>query len=189
MRARDNPFRSERVERLVYRAERFDWKLLEARLTEAGGRGAIVGPQGHGKTTLLLEWMARFGKQGSTWIRLSEGQRSLHRPQKSALSGAQRIFLDGAEQLGWWGWRDFLRRSRKAKTLIITSHRPGLLPTLFSCQTSPQLLAELVTELQGESLPVEALWQRHEGNIRLALAELYDRWAKRPAPGVPGHDG
>ncbi len=68
-------------------------------------------------------------------------------------------------------------RTRRAGGLVITSHRPGLLPTLYECETSPELLAGIVEELAGEELDSEEVLARHRGNIRDALRELYDRWA------------
>jgi hypothetical protein len=70
-------------------------------------------------------------------------------------------------------------RTRRAGGLVITSHRPGLLPTLFECTTSPELLAEIVGELSGADLEAGELYERHRGNVRDALRELYDRWAGR----------
>jgi hypothetical protein len=57
---------------------------------------------------------------------------------------------------------------------VITTHRPGLLPTLFVCRTDPHLLNELVAELSGELMASPTLWASHHGNLRLAFRELYD---------------
>ena len=70
-------------------------------------------------------------------------------------------------------------RTRRAGGLVITSHRPGLLPTLFECETSPELLAGIVGELAGSEVEAGELWARHRGNVRDALRELYDQWAGR----------
>lgn len=89
------------------------------------------------------------------------------------------LFLDGAEQLGWLSWTAVRLRTRRAGGLVVTSHRPGLLPTLFECQTSPELLTGIVEDLAGSDVEVGELWAQHRGNVRDALRELYDRWAGR----------
>ena len=73
---------------------------------------------------------------------------------------------------------------RAAAGLIVTSHQPGLLPTLHEHSTTPELLAEIVTELGGEADPEEIaeLFARHGGDLRLALRELYDRSAGLDQP-------
>ncbi|GAB4181567.1 MAG: hypothetical protein Fur0032_22730 [Terrimicrobiaceae bacterium] len=182
MKAHENPFRSECIERLPYRFPGFSWRSLEDRLDSFGGRGAIVGPRGHGKTTLLLEWMARRKARGEApvGLRLDYGQRRLTAGQISLLNGARMVFADSAEQLGWLGWREFLYRARHVKTLVICTHRPGRLPTIYHCRTSPELLQELAGDLAGSQTPdPQSLWKRHSGNIREALRELYDDCSRR----------
>lgn len=176
MKARDNPFRSERVDALAYRAPDFDWTLLDQRLTASAGRGAVVGPQGHGKTTLLCEWMARRRAAGDevVFIKLAEKQRRLDAAQRELVSTPGSVFVDGAEQLGWLGWRELLRRTARASRLVVTTHRPGRLPTVFTCRTDPHLLGELVRELTGDDSDCASAWLRHRGNVRLALREFYD---------------
>ncbi|MBK8000329.1 MAG: hypothetical protein IPK15_16805 [Verrucomicrobia bacterium] len=53
MRARDNPFSTDRVLRVRYRLRGESWDSLLSRLAALKYRGAIVGPEGAGKTTLL----------------------------------------------------------------------------------------------------------------------------------------
>jgi hypothetical protein len=99
-----------------------------------------------------------------------------------ALSADHAILIDGAEQLGGVAWWRLERRLRPAGKLVITSHRPARLPTIHECTTSPELLAELIDELAPGTafeIDIEALYQRHDGNIRLCFRELYDRWAGR----------
>jgi len=182
MKARENPFRRERLESLAYRAPAFDWARLEARLERIGRRGAIVGPKGHGKTTLLEQWAARH--RGSIHFRIREGQRKLDDAQRERLraSAGGWVLVDSAEQLGWFGWLDLRRRISRSDRLVIAAHRPGRLPTLFRCRTSPRLLAELVHELTGRTVDSESLWRRHAGNLREALRELYDAAYQIPSP-------
>lgn len=183
MKARDNPFRSECVDALAYRAPEFDWQRLEERLAAAGGRGAIVGPEGHGKTTLLLDWMARRRAAGDAvhFIKLAGKQRRIAAGQRELVQSRGWVFVDSAEQLGWLGWRELLRLTARASRLVVTTHRPGRLPTVFTCRTSPQLLDELVRELTGGDTDCAGSWHRHGGNVRLSLREFYDRSAAKGA--------
>ena len=177
MKARDNPFRSERIDSLRYRARDFSWDELERRLSATHGRGALVGPKGRGKTTLLDEWAIRCESRGEHVIRLRirEGQRSLDEPQRAELRGSAgaSVFLDSAEQLSAPGWWELRWRARHARRFVITAHRQGLLPTVRECRTSPNLLADLVRDLTGELRDCAALWARHRGDVREALFELY----------------
>src|SRR5687768_9283988 len=55
MRARDNPFSTDRVLKIRYRPRGWTWDGLLARLASLDYRAAIVGPEGRGKTTLLQD--------------------------------------------------------------------------------------------------------------------------------------
>jgi hypothetical protein len=143
-----------------------------------------VGPHGHGKTTLLEDLAPRIADRGFRvrTVSLREAHPRLDRADKElirSLGPEDVLLLDGAEQLGWLSWRALRFRTRRAGGLVITSHRPGLLPTLFECQTSPALLAGIVGELAGSEVEAGELWARHGGNVRDALRELYDHWAGR----------
>ena len=191
--ARLNPFAAGRVEALDYRfPEGLDWPTFLDRLEELGFRAALVGPEGRGKTSLLEQLGERLEARGFTPRRatLRRGQRRLPRTERRRLLGdpgpRDVLLIDGVQELSRWSWWRLRRRSRKAAGLVITSHREGGLPTLLRCETSPELLEELVAELLGAedrddlaALDLPALYERHGGNVREALWELYDRWAGR----------
>jgi len=191
--ARLNPFAAGRVEALDYRfPEGVDWPVLWERLEALDFRAALVGPEGRGKTSLLEQLGERLEARGFTSRRatLRRGQRRLPRSERRRLLrdlGPRDVLLiDGVQELSRWSWWRLRRRSRKAGGLVITSHREGVLPTLLRCETSPELLEELVAELLGREKPEDlaaldlpALYERHGGNVREALWELYDRWAAR----------
>jgi hypothetical protein len=153
-----------------------------------GWRGAIVGGQGRGKTTLLEDLAERIsaGRWGGwevRWVRLSAEKRGLSWGEWCGLAvGVDRrtiVFVDGAEQLWPACWLLVKWLSRRAGGLVITSHGEGLLPTIVRCETSADALAGVVGEL-GIDLAgpeVQTVFSRHEGNVREALRELYDRWA------------
>jgi ABC-type hemin transport system ATPase subunit len=60
VRACDNPFRVQRLGALAYRLAGTTWEELLKRAERLGFRAAIVGPEGHGKSTLLAEIGARI---------------------------------------------------------------------------------------------------------------------------------
>src|SRR5437588_753581 len=62
--ARENPFASDRLEALRYVPLHWSWEEMMFRIDEMGYRGAIVGPEGCGKTTLLLDLGARLRTMG-----------------------------------------------------------------------------------------------------------------------------
>lgn len=156
-----------------------------ARLESLGCRAALVGPEGSGKTTLLEDLAPRLESRGMRIkpLRLDDRRR---RFSESFLPGFladleshDAILFDGAEMMGPLAWRLFRRRARKAAALIITLHRPGRLPTLVDCATSPELLQEIIYDLvspdeRPDDDEIHRLFTEHNGNLRLALRALYD---------------
>jgi hypothetical protein len=186
VRARDNPFRSERVLSLRYRLGG-NWDALLARFERLGRRAAVVGPHGSGKTTLLEDLAPRLREAGFTTrpLRL-DTETPRFEPGFldrffASLGPRDLILFDGAEQLGALAWHRFERRARAAAGLLVTQHRPGRLPTLVETSTTPELLETLVAQILGDAAELRptlpALFERHQGNLRDALRELYDRYA------------
>jgi hypothetical protein len=190
MRARDNPFATARIHQIRYRLpDGLAWEELLARLKSMNWRGAIVGPEGAGKTTLLEDFEPRLRERGFELIglRLTREEprlSSARLAQLASLDSRHIILFDGAEQLGRWAWWRFLRGVRRTGGLLVTSHRPGLLPTLLECRTAPELLAEIVANLLNKTpeacrARAGTLYHKHRGNLREALRELYDVWSSQ----------
>lgn len=162
--------------------------LLE-RWEGLGRRGALVGPKGHGKTTLLEQMERRLEEAGLEIRRLrlrvesptpdAETRRRLRRKLQDGVV----ISIDGLELLRPWIWWRLRREWRHAGGLLATTHRPGRLPALQEHRTTPKLLRSLVRELlEDESYAsiesgLDDLFVRHHGNVRECLRELYDRFA------------
>jgi hypothetical protein len=193
VRARDNPFNTDRVLRIRYELPDGDWPGLLARFDRLRHRAAIVGPHGTGKTTLLEDLQEHLHARGvpTVALRLDSTHRTFARGALDAcfarITPAHIICLDGAEQLTRFAWAAFARRTRAAGGLIVTSHRTGLLPTLIECRTSAHLLDRLVSRLLAATpappppatLPTpHDLFIKHRGNLRDALRELYDCYAR-----------
>jgi hypothetical protein len=182
LRARDNPFAVQRVHAIRYRLAGVTWEGLLDRLVALDFRAALVGPHGHGKTTLLEDLGARLVEKGFLIraVTLHQRERRLGPVRSAALfqdpDPRDLLLVDGAEQLDPLSWWTLRLRAHTAAGLIVTSHHPGLLPTLHECRTTPEMLAEIVTDLEGRAdrEEITELFSRHHGDLRLALRELYD---------------
>ena len=185
MRARDNPFRTERILQVRYQLQGIQWSDLLARCQTLRYRAALIGRHGAGKTTLLENLEPRLNDLGfrTRLIRLSQENRAFEpgflKSLFAGLSTRDIILFDGAEQMNLFAWQSFRWRSRHVGGLIITTHQPGRLPTLWECRTSPALLARIAAELldsDPETIQelADALFRKHRGNLRDALREWYD---------------
>jgi energy-coupling factor transporter ATP-binding protein EcfA2 len=171
MRARDNPFRTERLLSVRYRFHDFTQEEVLARLARCRYRGAIVGPEGSGKTTLLEELAAALADAGMP-VHLSRADRG----PLPAMDG-RIILLDAVERLSVADWLLLRYRARLAAGLVITARHAGRLPTIARLATTPSLLAGIASDLQGAPFPIESaerLYRVYDGNLRAALLHLYD---------------
>jgi len=189
MRARENPFSTDRVLTARFRLQDdTTWGDLLRRLAGLGYRAAIVGPDGSGKTTLLEDLKPRLRARRFSVRRLSLNRWRRRLPRRVArqffrsLAPRDVILFDGADELSWAAWLWFRWRTRHAAGLIITAHQPGRLPTLLHCSTSPRLLDRIVEEIAPQEAArlrslTPGLFRKHKGNLRDALRELYDLYA------------
>lgn len=197
MRARENPFRTERLAGLPFRLGRLRAEELRERWRDLGSRAAIVGPHGSGKTTLLRELARRLACEGwrvHTWFLNAESPRPRARTlvrAARALGPGEVLVFDGPGHLPRTTWERVLRASRRAGGVLVTSHAEGLLPTLVRTRTDASLLSALTRELLGADADrlgalLEALHERHEGNLREVFLALYDLAARDdPRIGLP----
>ena len=117
MRARDNPFCAERIDRIAYIPVAAVVEDLVSKIEQMNFRGAITGPRGAGKTTLLGGLKSRFKEKSFTvkTIFVNDTTPFTKDRRKEFIVGltcGELVFLDGAEQLGTIGWRRFKRQVR-----------------------------------------------------------------------------
>ena len=186
MKPRDNPFRAQRIDALTFRPQSTTWPAILQRMVALGNRAAIVGPHGSGKTTLLDQLRRQYAVNGHATAHLRLNSTEWRQTWRSLLRKVEQraqplVFLDGADLLPLSTWRRLMQMTNcSAAGLIITSHRPGLLPTLLETQTSSDLLSELVSELTGEKhLGTGHLFASSGGDIRQALRSLYHTYSMR----------
>jgi energy-coupling factor transporter ATP-binding protein EcfA2 len=168
-----------------------DLPSLLSRLRANACRGAIVGPHGSGKTNLLLHLAEALAAHGGSLgpLRARSGRDAigiLRSILKAAVGTV--VCIDSWEQLGL-ATRLSVRAAAAWRRcgLLVTSHAPTTLPTLVECHTSPEVLTAIVTSLPdaGGSIThtdIEHAFARHAGNLRDALADLYDRFESRRSP-------
>jgi hypothetical protein len=163
--------------------------LLE-RLRQNGWWGQIIGAHGSGKSSLLAALIPAIGQAGRQvrLFELHDGQRKLPPEvyRGGAISPESVLVVDGYEQLSRWSrlrTRQYCGRRRCG--LIVTAHAPVGLPDLFRTSPTLQVVQEVVARLlQGRPAAWTAQelsdrFERHQGNVRELLFELYDLYDKR----------
>ncbi len=168
-----------------------DARGLLAALEDCGGSAALVGPHGSGKTTLLWHVAAALEARGRRVerVRLSDAH-SVVAAIRAVIrqAGGGVVCADSWERLGR-PWADLVRWCAGILNarLVVTAHHPGPFPTLWTCRTSPALLAAIVKQLPQEAGPawperereIEDAFRQSAGDIREALFMLYDRFEER----------
>ena len=172
--------------------------VVEA-LRDNGGWGQIVGPHGCGKSTLLQHLTERFETDGTTVLsfafRESNKPNGPARSLKTKLALIEKepggvnniqVTLDGFEQLNWWHRLRMIRICSKAGVpLLVTTHRPlNRLPIIASIELTAAIAERVTRHLFDdagfiEKLDFGSLLNRHNGNMREILFDLYDRYQQR----------
>lgn len=189
VKARENPFSTRNIEAIRFRRYGNGIDQLLEIAGQVKYRGAIVGPHGAGKTTLMEEMAKRLAEKGFAIKKLFVNDTNkLSRQDRKLFTGnvkeSEIVLLDGADEFGPVAWRQFKRTViGTGAGLIITTHKRGMLETIIECSTDAELLAEIVEELLGGRVFVErdvidAVFESHGGNIRNCLWQLYDMWAE-----------
>ncbi len=187
MTARENPFATCHLERIPFRFPHgMSWDTLLKRLGELNWCASIVGGNGTGKTTLLEQLVPHLETRGfapvSFRLQTESGMKEKDRlaDKLREVKAPGFILLDGAEQLSTRQWLPIRGAASAAAGFIVGVHRTSRLPVALELETSAKLLKSLAESLTGGALPdgeAETLFQRHRGNLRECLRELYDRWA------------
>lgn len=199
MNAHQNPFHTDRLHSLGVRwPDDMTQGDVVRLLDSVGWRGAIVGPHGSGKTQMLHElghWL-QSQKRDIWHLFLNESRKTFsvgewHRMANEDVSQTI-LLIDGAEQLSRSQWRKTRQLCERAAGFIVTAHDETLMPALLKTATDQELLQilihELVSphrELEGMPLPdAGELFRKHCGNLRDALRECFDLYARLELPAL-----
>lgn len=188
--ARDNPFAMHHVERIPFQFGFEGWSQHLQRLQQMNYSGAIVGPEGSGKTTLMLELQQKLKNEFSrdrkiSFVLIDEDPR-IRKAQLQELmtfSIEQPILLiDGSERASWLQRRKLFGLVSQGTSVIAAVHQTCPLPTWIECSTNEDLMAYALQQLVPQaSHPLHDLaflrFRQRHGNVRLALRDLYDDWA------------
>ena len=148
-------------------------------MARPGARFQIFGPHGSGKSTLLVELEREARKKNLRVRRVRGSEASL---PGLRMAGVDLLLLDEAEELGTVRLARLCLLARLSGAgLVVTAHRDLGLPTLARREASPELAARVVEHLlRGTAYRPPATAElavrldRHAGNLRELLFELYD---------------
>jgi len=188
--AAGNPFRSSRIRPGAVPFFFPPGQTIDAlveRLRQNAWRGEIVGPHGSGKSTLLASLIPALQRAGrpTTLIALHDGQRRLPAEpfEDASIAPGTVLIVDGYEQLNLWNRRRLRRfRRRHGLGLIVTAHRSVGLPPLYRTEVDAKLARAVVVFLLGDRQEppaerIDRLLDKHRGNLRETLFDLYDDYA------------
>ena len=183
----DNPVNIERVTTLPFMLVKFDWDYHFESLAQLNFRAAIVGPMGSGKTTLMNELTNQLNERKYKTHQLFLPHESNHHREmikcaiRESLSNHKIVLVDGIERISMLQRHHLYRKTKQSAGLIINVHKPCRLPTWYRCSTSPDLMCKLLTRLGLDQPSIQTAGQvafsKHNGNIRLALRDLYDQFS------------
>jgi len=164
------------------------------RLDRLGGRAAICGPHGSGKSTLLSHLAVAAADRG--WqprLLLLRSAADVIRgvATAAATSPGGFIGIDGGELAGGLSRTMIRLAARQDSRMVVTMHRrprSGGWPVLLEIAPNAEVFRRVVRSLlAGTDLPagvaarfgpdlLAEVFDRHRGNFREALFELYDRF-------------
>ena len=186
MNAEDNPFRRSAIANIRYEITSEDLQHILDKLKIQNYCGAILGPHGSGKSTLMEDIQHGLEGEGkkTQWIRIhKESEKSVKRAaiKKILACDVNTInFLDGAESLGVINWITLAYKiKKKRRTLIATTHYPCPLPRIFKTYTSQAQALELTQKLAAEywNPTLEAVaknaYTKNKGDVREVFRACY----------------
>ena len=184
---------------LDYMGRCIDADAMLSAFDHMGAMASIRGPHGAGKSTLLTHLADRWEDRGMAVERVRLRTRA-DMAQALACIGrapdAGLVCIDSWELAGGFArWRACRKARSVGCRLLVTEHRRTGLPALIECRTTAALLGKIVSQLPDhhrwfgtliDSLDIEAAFALSGGNLREAIAELYDRFERRlpPAPSL-----
>lgn len=182
--ARDNPFATARLERLlpfVPAWSGLSWHAIDARLRHFGCRCAITGNHGSGKTALLDALAGRWRARGCQVVPLFFNDAFPPRctqllALRRSITPATIVLCDGSEQLNFLQWRVLWHVASRGHGLLVTAHHRARLPVAVHLEATPELLARLLREVDPAANwdgHAGALLHAHEGNIREVFRACY----------------
>jgi Cdc6-like AAA superfamily ATPase len=183
-----NPFRVDRVARFRYRLPAgTNWAGLINRAAQPGFVGAIVGPHGTGKTTLLDDLGERLAQTGRQCIKAfinadsaPPSRAELNRLANRARDADAILLIDGAGHLSPLVRRRLRVGVGPAAGLLVTAHRSlrrfqTLVRTMPRADVLAEMVADLAPDLADAIEPdVATRLRAHRGNVRDVIRELYD---------------
>lgn len=184
--ARENPLCLKWVTSVRYRFAQYDWNWHLARLRRLNYRAAIVGKRGTGKTTLLFELRDRLTASGIENHHVFLPQETADHTNliAEALSKSHHghvILVDGIARLRYSQRQKLFRKTKHRSGVVVSVHTACRLPTWIQTETNPALISDILRDLQLDLPDVQAAAQtaftKSNGNIRDALADLYDQFA------------
>ncbi|MGE0758424.1 MAG: hypothetical protein AB7F89_02215 [Pirellulaceae bacterium] len=193
--AQRNPFATRSVRPGVMKFRFYDGNSLPQmldKLRQNGWTGEIVGRHGSGKSTLLhslIPLLIEAGRDVKIFtMHRGESRLPVSGTDMQKWSETTQVLIDGYEQLGGWTRTLVTRVCRKEGCgLLVTSHEPVGLPTLYQTDPNLAIVQSLVREMQhrhnGQArvfdTDVAHSYERQRGNIREVFFELYDVYEQR----------
>lgn len=157
-------------------------------LPAAGRIAAIVGPHGHGKSTLLAAIVRQSSALGRRVVCIGVDGPAAAVAAVAAIARVppgSLVCIDGWDRMRCGtSWAARVLATRRGCGMLVTTHTDAGLPVLARCESSPAILAKLIGLLPdhgGRITPtdVDEAFLRHAGDVRESLFELYDRFENR----------
>jgi len=161
-----------------------------SRLRARSWWGAIIGPHGSGKSTLVAALLPEIQAAGRKPILHTFHDGIIHLPvlsrQALRLHSDVLLIIDGYEQLS--AWQKFRVRCSCRKTgsgLVVTAHSSTGLPELYRTSMTPDLAERVFGQLTrnrpalANASELQDCLAARQGNLREALFDLYDMHERR----------